>query len=245
MADGMKLAGKSAIVTGGSGGIGAAIAREFVREGAKVAIYDLEATPSAEREVLHLTGDVSDRDRVEEMVQRVVAEFGSVDILVNNAAYSKRAPFLDTDIEDVRRTWDVGLWGVFHASQVAARQMVRQGSGGGIIQISSVHASRPYVNATAYNAAKAAVNHMSATWALELAPYRIRVNTIEPGWIDTPGERAFLSEHQLRDAALQLPLARLGRPEEIARGAVYLASDDAAYVTGAVLRIDGAYALAR
>jgi glucose 1-dehydrogenase len=242
---GMKLAGKSAVVTGAARGIGAAIAREFAREGARVAIFDLSPPQISEPGMLQIIGDVSDRDSVERMVERVIDEFGSLDILVNNAAQSHRAPLLELSVEEVRRTWDVTLWGVFHASQAAARQMVRQGKGGSIIQISSVHASRPYVNASPYNGAKAAVNHMSATWALELTPHRIRVNTIEPGWIDTPGERAFLSDEQLRAAALDLPLGRLGAPEEIARGAVYLASDDAAYVTGAVLRIDGAYSLAR
>ena len=150
----------------------------------------------------------------------------------------------NTSIENPAVDAVVPAEAVFHFERFATMevvQIVRDAA----LQISSVHASRPYVNASPYNAAKAAVNHMSATWALELTPHRIRVNIIEPGWIDTPGERAFLSDEQLRAAALELPLARLGTPEEIARGAVYLASDDASYVTGAVLRIDGAYALAR
>jgi glucose 1-dehydrogenase len=241
----MRLAGKTAVVTGGARGIGAAIAQAFVREGARVTTFDLRPAETSQADMLHIIGDVSDRDSVEKMLELTVAEFGSLDILVNNAAYSSRAPFLETSLEDVRKTWDVGLWGVFHASQIAARHMVRQGRPGSIIQISSVHASRPYVNATAYNAAKAAVNHMSATWALELAGRGIRVNVIEPGWIDTPGERVFLTDAQIAEAAPKLPFGRLGTPEEIARGAVYLASDDASYVTGTVLRIDGAFALAR
>ena len=240
----MRLAGKTAVVTGAARGIGAAIARAFVREGARVTTFDLRPAEAPDAAMLHITGDVADREAVEKMLDRTVMEFGSVDILVNNAAYSTRAPFLETSLEDVRRTWDVGL-GVFHASQIAARLMVRQGKGGSIIQISSVHASRPYVNATAYNAAKAAVNHMSATWALELAGCGIRVNVIEPGWIDTPGERAFLTDEQISAAAGKLPFGRLGTPDEIAHGAVYLASGDASYVTGTVLRIDGAFALAR
>jgi glucose 1-dehydrogenase len=241
----MRLAGKTAVVTGAARGIGAAIAQAFVQEGARVTTFDLRSAEAADEAMLHIIGDVADRESVEKMLDRTVVEFGSVDILVNNAAYSSRAPFLETSLEDVRRTWDVGLWGVFHASQIAARHMVRQGRGGSIIQISSVHASRPYINATAYNAAKAAVNHMSATWALELAGRGIRVNVIEPGWIDTPGERAFLTDEQISEAAPGLPFGRLGTPDEIARGAVYLASDDASYVTGTVLRIDGAFALAR
>jgi glucose 1-dehydrogenase len=241
----MRLAGKIAVVTGAQRGIGAAIARAFASEGAKVTAFDLRPAEIPDPSIFHLTGDVADRDAVENMLEQTIARFGALDIVVNNAAYSSRAPFLEMPLEEVRRTWDVGLWGVFHTSQLGARHMVRQGRGGSIIQISSVHASRPYVNATAYNGAKAAVNHMSATWALELAGYGIRVNVIEPGWIDTPGERTFLTEEQIAQAATRLPFGRLGRPDEIARGAVYLASDEASYVTGTVLRIDGAFALAR
>jgi glucose 1-dehydrogenase len=241
----MRLAGKTAVVTGAGRGIGAAIARAFVREGAKVTVFDLLPAESPDPAILHVTGDVADREAVETMLERTIAEFGSLDIVVNNAAYSSRAPLLEMPLEEVRKTWDVGLWGVFHVSQLGARYMVQQGRGGSIIQISSVHASRPYVNATAYNGAKAAVNHMSATWALELAGYGIRVNVIEPGWIDTPGERSLFTEEQIAQAGAKLPFGRLGTPDEIARGAVYLASDDASYVTGTVLRIDGAFALAR
>ncbi len=241
----MKLAGKNAVVTGAARGIGAAIARAFVREGARVTAFDLRPSGMSDGSILQIAGDVADRDAVQAMVDRTVEEFGSIDILVNNAAYSSRAPLLEMPVEEVRKTWDVGMWGVFHASQIAARHMVRQGRGGSIVQISSVHASRPYVNATAYNASKAAINHMSATWALELAPHAIRVNVIEPGWIDTPGERVFFTEAEIAEAGTKLPFQRLGTPDEIARGALYLASDDASYVTGTVLRIDGAYALAR
>src|SRR5262249_2013044 len=137
--------------------------------------------------------------------EATAAEFGSVDILVNNAVTSRRAALLDLDPEDVRRTWDVALWGVLNCSQFTARKMVAQGRGGSILSISSVHAAQAYPNATAYNAAKAAVNHMSATWATELAPHRIRVNVIEPGWIDTPGERAYNTEDELREAGPTLP----------------------------------------
>lgn len=122
--------------------------------------------------------------------------------------------------------------------------MVSQGQGGSIIVISSVHASRPYPLATEYNAAKAAVNQMAATWAAELARHRIRVNVIEPGWIDTPGEREFYSEEQIRQMGAKLPLGRLGKPEEIARGVLFLASEeDSSYVTGSCLRIDGGFVL--
>lgn len=136
------------------------------------------------------------------------------------------------------------LWGAFHASQLAARQMVKQGEGGSIVMISSVHAYRPYPLSTAYNAAKAGLNHMAFTWAVELAAHRIRVNVIEPGWIDTPGERKYFSEEEIRERGKQLLLGRLGTPEEIAKGVAFLVSDEtASYVTGTRLRIDGGYVL--
>ena len=123
--------------------------------------------------------------------------------------------------------------------------MISQGSGGNIVVISSVLAHIPYVESSPYNGAKAAVNQMARTWALELAPHRIRVNTIEPGWIDTPGERAFATEEQLREEGAKLPLGRLGRPEEIAKAVAFLVSDDAAYITGSTLRVDGAITLVK
>jgi glucose 1-dehydrogenase len=147
--------------------------------------------------------------------------------------------------EDVQQTLAVTFWGAFHVSQLAARQMVRQGSGGSIVFISSVHAYLPIPGAAAYNAGKAGLNHMARTMAAELTPHAIRVNVIEPGWIDTPGERSWKSGPELQEAGRQLPWGRLGSPEEIARGAAYLASDDASYVTGTILRIDGGYVLPR
>jgi glucose 1-dehydrogenase len=121
--------------------------------------------------------------------------------------------------------------------------MIRQGGGGSIVMISSVHAFRPYANSSAYNGAKAAVNQMAFTWAIEVAPQGIRVNVIEPGWIDTPGERSSASEAAIEEAAGKLLMGRLGRAEEIAKAVVFLASDDASYITGACLRVDGGFVL--
>jgi glucose 1-dehydrogenase len=249
----LKLKGSNAIVTGGARGIGQAIAVEFAREGANVTILDVAKDADATMaevgalggRALFIRGSVADRDAVTSAIETTAVEFGSVDILVNNAVRSRRAPLLELDPEDVRLTWDVTLWGVLHGSQLAARRMVAQGRGGNIISISSVHAYRPYPGASAYNAAKAAVNHMSATWAVELAPHGIRVNVIEPGWIDTPGEHETSTDEQLKEAGPKLLMGRLGEPREIARGAVYLASADASYVTGSVLRIDGGFVLPR
>lgn len=250
----MKLRDKVAVITGASRGIGRATALELARNGANIVFSYLSADDEAaslcelinalEREVMAFKGDVADREFDEHVFAKTVEKFGRVDILVNNAAKGTRKLLVDLNVEDVERTWAVSLWGVFHCSQIAARQMIEAGNGGVIINISSIHAFRPYPLSTEYNAAKAAINHMAATWAIELAPHGIRVNTIEPGWIDTPGEREVFTEEQIREMGQKLPLKRLGRPEEIAKGVVFLASEeDASYITGSILRIDGGMVL--
>jgi glucose 1-dehydrogenase len=187
---------------------------------------------------------VADRPGVERLFADMLDEFGRLDILVNNAAVSIRKPLVDLEVTDVQKVWDVALWGVFHCSQLAARQMVKQG-GGSIVVISSVHAVRPFPNSTAYNGAKAAVNNMARTWAAELAKDNVRVNVIEPGWIDTPGERNYYTEEQILEEGRKLPLGRLGKPEEIATAVRYLVSDEAAYITGSCMRVDGGILLPR
>lgn len=243
------LAGKTAIVTGAARGIGRAIAIELARSGANVSICDRSGPESAANTIAAIeeTGqqgqffnlDVADRSAVDHMVFETERLWGSVDILVNNAGLNIRKPLIELEPADVEAVWSVLLWGAFHATQLAARKMVARGKGGNIVTISSVHGSKPFPNSTAYNGAKAAVNHMTRTWAAELAQYRIRVNAIEPGWINTPGERNHYSEDEIRERGKTLPLGRLGDPEEIARAVRFLVSDDASYITGACLRVDG------
>lgn len=250
----MKLDGKVALVTGGARGIGKATAEELARAGADVAFCDLGDEASAQATLAGIQGagrrglfrraDVGDRAAIEHLFATVLETFGRLDILVNNAACNIRKPLVDLDVADVEKVWNVSLWGVFHCSQLAARQMVKQG-GGSIVTISSVHAVRAFPNSTAYNGAKAAVNQMTQTWAAELAGQGVRVNCIEPGWIDTPGERSFYSEEQIQTEGRKLPLGRLGRPEDIAAAVRYLVSDQAAYVTGTCLRVDGGIVLPR
>jgi glucose 1-dehydrogenase len=242
-----------AIVTGGASGIGRASALELARNGADVLIYDvacpdiaaavLEEIRATGRRACFQQGDVASRDDVAQMIDAAVQILGRVDILVNNAAFSVRKPLLELEVADVQRVWDVSQWGVFHCSQLAARQMVKQGGGGNIVAITSVHVQRPFANSTAYNAAKAAVECMARTWALELAPYGIRVNIVEPGWIDTPGERRYGTDEQRREGGRKLPLGRLGTPEDIAKVVAFVASPDASYMTGSVLRVDGGFVL--
>jgi len=247
------LSGKVALVTGSSRGIGRGCALEMARAGADVAVncrsHAEEAEAVAEeiraggRQALVAPADVSDRKAVERMVEKTVERFGHLDILVSNAYYSKREPFLEMAAEGMQRTLDVTLWGGFHTAQTAARQMVEQGGGGSILFISSVLSFLPMPNSLAYNTAKAGMNQMAATMANELTAHRIRVNVIEPGWIDTPGEREFSTEEEIEAGAKRLPWGRLGTIEDIGKAATFLSSDAADYITGAVLRVDGGYYL--
>jgi glucose 1-dehydrogenase len=250
----MTLKSKVALVTGGARGIGQAISVELARSGADVAFCDicdpdraagtLSAILQTGQSGRYFRTNVADRPGVERLFDEVLSEFGRLDVLVNNAAINIRKPLVDLDVADVAKVWDVALWGVFHCSQLAARQMVKQG-GGSIVVISSVHAEKPFPNNTAYNGAKAAVNHMALTWAAELAEKNVRVNVIEPGWIDTPGERTHYTEHQILEQGRKLPLGRLGKAEEIATAVRYLVSDEAVYMTGSCLRVDGGILLPR
>tara|TARA_A100001037_G_scaffold298184_1_gene321468 strand:+ start:1534 stop:2295 length:762 start_codon:yes stop_codon:yes gene_type:complete len=249
------LSGKVALITGASRGIGRATAVEMARCGANVVInyrsHGEEAEEVAEevratgQEALVYQADVSNRHAVESMVTAAVKEMGRLDILVSNAYYSKREPFLELSLEALDRTWDVTLCGAFHAAQLSARQMVEQGDGGALCFISSVLARIPFPTSLPYNSAKAGMNQMSRTIANELLEHKIRSNVIEPGWIDTPGERQYTTEEEMQTEGSKLPWGRLGSPDEIAKSATFLCSDAASYVTGSILQVDGGYCLAR
>ena len=245
------LTGKVALVTGSSRGIGRGCAVEMARCGADVAVNYRSHPDEAEEVAEEIRGlgrraavfgaDVSDRAAVDDMVQGAVSELGRLDILVSNAYRSVRKPFLDLTEEDVRATWDVTFMGAFHATQAGARQMAAQGDGGALLFISSVLSFIPMPNSAPYNACKAGMAQLAATMARELKSERIRVNVIEPGWIDTPGERQFTSDEEIREAAKQLPWKRLGTIEDLGRAAAFLCSDAADYVNAEVLRVDGGY----
>ena len=249
----MNLKGKNALVTGASRGIGRGCAIEMARAGANVAINyfshgdEAEAVAKTVREfgvkAIILQGDVSDRLRVEEMVAETANAFGQLDLFVSNAVYSDRQLMLEADLAGFEKTINVGMWGAFYGLRAASLQMVKQKTGGSIAIISSPHAVIPIPSAMAYNMAKAAIDHMARTAAIELADHRIRVNIVHPGWIDTPGERKFFTEQQLSDGAKVLPWKRLGRPDEIGKGVAYVLSDDAEYMTGSTLTIDGGVGL--
>lgn len=195
------------------------------------------------RKAIAIQSDVSDQAAVEAMVAQAAKEFGSVDLFVSNAAYSDRQSMVEADMDGFKRTIDVSMWGAFYGVRATAQQMIKQGKGGSIVVISSPHAVIPIPTSMAYNMSKAAIDHMSRTAAIELAPHRIRVNIVHPGWIDTPGERKFFTEEQIDAGGKKLPWGRLGRPEEIGKGVAYILSDDADYMTGSTMTLDGGVSL--
>jgi glucose 1-dehydrogenase len=245
----MKLAGKVALVTGASSGIGLASALALAKQGADVAINYLTLPEGAEnaagqiralgRRAILCPVDVSDQAAVDAMVARVAAELGRLDIFVSVAAYSDREPFRTADMAGFRRTIDVTMWGAYYGLRASVNQMICQGCGGCAVIVSSPHAHLAFPTCMAYNMAKAALDQMARTAAVELFEHRIRVNIVYPGWTDTPGERKFFSEETLAKASRQLPWGRMARPEEIARGVAFLADPDSDYITGSTLSIDG------
>ena len=250
-----RLEGKVALVTGAGRGIGRGIAVCLAEEGADLIANDLPggdspgARDTAEQieklgqRVLAYDADISDRDQVAALFATGAEQFGRIDIAVANAAFSIREPVIEAQWEHVLRTLEVTQFGVFHTVQAAARQMVRQGGGGKIVIVASVLSEIPFANSSAYNMAKAAVVHLGRTLAGELAPQRINVNVVNPGYIDTPGERRFATEEQIQRAGRNIPWGRLGTPRDIGRAVAFLASDDADYITGSVLAVDGGYRL--
>jgi glucose 1-dehydrogenase len=252
-----RLEGKVALVTGASRGIGRGVTLRMAEEGADVLVNYHTHRQEAEEVADQITAlgqralvwqaDVADREAVARMYAAGAEELGHIDIAVANAAFSVRSPVIDARWQDVLRTIQVSQFGVFHTCQMAAQQMVRQvlagRKGGKIIIISSVHEEISPPTSAAYNMAKGAINRLGETMAVELARYRINVNTINPGWIDTPGERRFYSEQEILGRGKHIPWGRLGTPEDVARAALFLASEDADYVTGATLRVDGGYVL--
>ena len=247
----MKLAGKTALVTGGGRGIGKGCALELAKAGANIVLNDrpdspdLAATAAEIRatgaEVTAIEADVFSRRGCERLVAEAIKAVSQLDILISNPAYSTRQPFLEFDPDTFEQVIQATLVAGFHISQLVARHMVARREGGKIIFISSVHAENPYQTAVAYNAAKAGLNHMGQTIARELTPHHINVNIIEPGWIDTPGEREFFSEEAIIERGGTLPWGRLGTPADIGKAVTFLCSSDSDYITGTILRVDGGF----
>src|SRR5919107_1532860 len=219
----MRLENKVAVVTGSSSGIGAAIALAFAREGAAVVVN------YSRRE-----------DAAQKVLQQAVGTFGRLDIMVNNAGMERKMPFLQTPFEVWQETIAVNLTGAWLGCQAAAKQMVAQDEGGRIINVSSVHEDLAMPTNSPYCATKGGVRMLMRTLAVELAPHEITVNNIAPGAIDTPMDAPLKQDqHLMKQLLSEIPLGRMGKPEDVANMALFLASEDSSYVTGSTLFVDG------
>ena len=246
----MKLQGKVAVVTGAATGIGQAIAVACAEAGAAVVVdFVGDASVSAETvakisaiggKSLAVRADVSLPEDVNGLIQQTVAAFGRLDIFVNNAGIEKKIAFVDYPFAMFQKIMAVNLTGAFLCAQAAARQMILQGGGGRIINISSIHEDLPMPTNAPYCATKGGLRMLMRTIAVELAPHQITVNNIGPGAIFTPIDEDVEKDEKLNAQILaEIPMGRWGKPEEVAQLAVFLASDDAAYMTGSTCFIDG------
>ena len=255
------LNGQSALVTGGSSGIGAAVARALAAAGAKVTINYHSGQEAAEEivsdikssggDAFAVEADVSDEAAVERMTTAAVERFGRLDVLVANSGLQKDAPFRELSLEDWRQVIDVNLTGQFLSCRAAVRQFVAQDerrelskARGKIICMSSVHEVIPWAGHVNYAASKGGIMLMMKSLAQEVAPERIRVNSIAPGAIRTPiNKNAWETEEALRKLLTLIPYGRIGEQEDVARAAVWLASDESDYVTGTTVFVDGGMTL--
>lgn len=243
----MRLEGKIVLVTGAARNLGRAIALECAANGAHVAVNYARSADEAQtlvdeiralgRDACAIQGDVGDYAQTDAMVKRTVAEFGRIDVLVNNAGLLLRSLLMMMEPQDFERVVRTNLLGAFHGVKAASRHMIKQ-RGGSIVNISSLAGQRGLVGQGAYSSSKAGMDSLTTIAAKELARYGVRVNGVAPGTVDT-GMMGQLTEEVQQSYLRDIPLKRYGQPAEIARGVVFLASDDASYITGQTLTIDG------
>jgi glucose 1-dehydrogenase len=246
----MRLKDKVAIVTGANSGIGKAIAERFAAEGAHVAVNYRTGGSHDQDVAAMLAGfptpgmpapaDVSKRAEVERMFASIIDKFGRIDIAVNNAGTETKKPFVDITDDEWNKVLNVNLYGAFVVSQLAARQMIKQGQGGKLVFISSVHEDIPFPQFTPYCVSKGGMRMMMRNISMELAPSKINCNNIAPGAIATPINQKVLDNPQEKKNAIsEIPWGRFGKPEEVASVAVFLASSESDYVTGSTYYVDG------
>lgn len=247
---GKRLAGKTALVTGGDQGIGHGIALRFAQEGADVAIgfrtnkagadETIAALKAEGGKAVAIQGDVSKVVDGQNLVKQTVSQMGQIDILINNAGLERRADFWDVTEQDFDLVIDVNLKGVFFITQAFVRHLRETKRGGKIVNISSVHEELPFPHFASYCASKGGLKMLTRNLAIELAPLGITINNVAPGAIETPINKNLLNDpKKLNELLDNIPLKRLGKPEDVAGLAVFLASSDADYVTGTTFVVDG------
>ena len=231
------LAGKGALVTGASAGIGLAIAEKLAQLGADVATVQRREGPGT-----WIEADLGDADAAERAVEQAAERLGRLDIAVCNAGTMFRAPALELPLEEWRRVLDVNLTGAFVVSRAAARRMVEQGEGGRIVHIASMMSFHAGINTAAYAASKGGVAQLMKAQANEWAPLGIRVNAVAPGWVDTDLTRALREdETRFREISSRIPVGRWANGEDIAGAVAFLCLPESAYVNGHVLPVDGGW----
>jgi glucose 1-dehydrogenase len=246
----MKLSGRNALITGSSLGIGQGIALRFAEEGANIVVNYRSHGEEAEdtrrriermgRRCVVLQADVGKVDAARKLIEDSVAALGSIEILVNNAGIEKHAPFLEVPEDEYHAVIATNMTGPFFLTQAFARKLSERGRPGKVINISSVHEDLPMPNFTPYCMSKGGLRMMMRNIAIELAPLGITVNNIAPGAIETPINKKLLSDPKLLNPLLEnIPLHRIGQPIDVAYLAAFLASDEAAYITGATMVVDG------
>ncbi len=244
----MKLQDKVAIVTGGASGIGEAVVKEYVKEGAKVVIADFSDKGQALSDTLNKEGyetlfvktDVSNEEDVKNVVAQTISRFGKLDIMYANAGIASDGPAAELDYDKWKKTIDINLSGVFLSDKYAIEQFQKQGSGGVIVNAGSIHSFVSLPNIPAYSSAKGGVKLLTQNLCTAYAKENIRVNAVCPGYIDTPLLSELESDVKNHLASLH-PQGRLGKPEEIAKAVLFLSSDDASFVNGTTLLVDGGY----
>jgi len=243
----MKLENKIAVVTGASSGLGLSIADKFLKEGAKVVFSDIniekgEEIVSQKENAIFIECNVTRSKEVNDLVEKTIEKFGKLDIFVNNAGTGTMVGIDSMSDEDWKKVMDVNLTGVFYGVRAAAKYMKNNNVKGSIINMSSILGINGFNGLASYCAAKGGVNQITRTAAMEFAPLGIRINAIAPGFIKTEMTKEMLEDEVCRKfLEASTPLGHIGDPEDIASAALYLASDDAKYVTGSILYVDGGW----